>query len=238
MDFDFDKIKFLLLSYPRSGNTWTRYIFEAISKRSSIGYSVGHPADRAIGSRLRLDVDFDQPAILKKSHCLNQQERKSDKSLILIIRNYKEAITRHLTDDRVPAIKNPVERFKLHLTGNDAFDHIDYIYPIIAFDNWKHNKHLIYYEDLIAHPQRTIHDLSNFCGFSTEDTDFFLANLKKHRESGCKIYSAKSYTKGKKTKFHLHRISKTNRKLIDQHIKDNFSDIFNKYLKQYAENTD
>ena len=80
---------YLLLSYPRSGNTWIRYFIEHVSERPTIGYKENYK-------------NFDSPLLCKKyhdpiaikRHGLIKDPVEHD-GLILVLRNPKECLLRH-----------------------------------------------------------------------------------------------------------------------------------------------
>jgi hypothetical protein len=110
----------LLLSYPKSGNTWARYIAETISDRPTIGYDVKLPIrhdyhnslDHPIYSRINIFGDhwsnndarqkfntfINNENILLKRHTWDDKEAHTKNAytkLILIVRNYKECLLRN-----------------------------------------------------------------------------------------------------------------------------------------------
>lgn len=96
--------KVLLLSYPRSGNTWSRYCIEYLTKRPTGEAEYLFPINRynkfmnnPINNNFELGVDYNRAPIIKLHEYTPKYEEKKygGKYLILILRNYKECILRH-----------------------------------------------------------------------------------------------------------------------------------------------
>ena len=110
----------LLLSYPKSGNTWIRYIAETISDRPTIGYDVTLPIrhdyhnslDYPIYSRLNIFGDhwsnnnakqkfntfIHKQNLFLKRHIWDDKEagnKDAYAKMVLIVRNYKECFLRN-----------------------------------------------------------------------------------------------------------------------------------------------
>jgi len=88
--------EFLLLSYPRSGNTWLRYCIEFLTERPTFGYI------KKIRNGTHIDTPFfkeyltNEPIALKR-HEWDEDEARSKRAyrkIILLIRNYKEVMLR------------------------------------------------------------------------------------------------------------------------------------------------
>lgn len=204
----------LLASYPRSGNTWVRYIVECISGRPTVGDY--HRKDTPIYKRLPIQIT-DRTPILQKSH---QIPDKVNDALIIIVRDYKEAILRHL------------EQKQQDLAAN-----IDnYLELLARFDRYTGRKLLIYYEDLIKTPKTEILKLSRFLELSKEKTDEFIRNIARHKKASVASYQelsdGGSRTRGVDLHYHVKLADKRTLRLLAKLIKKK-PHLYNKYLKRY-----
>src|SRR6185369_2148147 len=120
----------LLISYPRSGNSLVRYILEALTRRTTGDDAVY----RSRGDKTLL------PIAEKAHHYNGYMECNYDKMLFLL-RNYKEVIPRHAV------YKNIHHAFTEELSTENRAG--GYIHLLRAYDAWKKQKLLVYYEDLI-----------------------------------------------------------------------------------------
>jgi len=207
-----------LISYPRSGNTWTRYIIEQISKRVTI--------DEGRGEKT-------QNPILIKRHDFCGSENKN-KGLIVLIRDYREALIRH--HDQKPVDMNEV--LNPRVSKNKQLSYIDILY---GYDQWPADRRLlVYYEDLMMHPEVDILRMMIFLGLWPKKEDqykSFIEDIETHKQSSIKNYETKigpSITKGEDLKFHSKNISIDEQKSYDVFLKKHHPEIFFKYLDRYA----
>lgn len=214
-------MKTVLLSYPRSGNTWLRYCIEHITVKSTIGYD---NEESAIFDRSRLVSHYVQTEpILIKRHFPEPCDR-----LILLVRDYKEAIIRH---------ENEAERPSSDHVLYSGISH--YIQLLDFYDKFEGEKLLIYYEDLIKNPREIIEGALVFLKETThrQRVNEFFDFLQYHKNTCVNIYSthATSYTRGEQEKFHSRFLSARKKQKWDEIAKNNNIEIFNKYLSRYAE---
>lgn len=227
-----------LLSYPRSGNTWLRYCIEYLTKRPTGVYEYLYPIESRLtlpqntelyvnyplGCNFNLGVDFRKHPIIK-IHDKSGLSANA-KFLILVIRNYKECLVRHLRSNVAP--------FKYLKSEND------YISNIQLFDNWKdENKLLLYYEDLIQKPEITLKKLIEFLNESDLYLTSFFENHLYHVKNCIKIYERDVqtiYSKNEHIFYHSKNLSQEMKHTLDALCKANDPYIFEKYLKRYEEN--
>jgi len=225
----------LLLSYPRSGNTWFRYCVEAITKRRTHGYlqqEAGHFDRNHLGSYVDLGVNENGPDILTKRHAVEQLNGKNVDKLILIVRNYKEVLIRHRMD-------NWNDKFDLKFLRNSCFGKVstssrNYATIIKYFDEFKGPKMILYYEDIITDLKAVLEKTSEFLGTGQDNIDEFMLNLDSHKENSLKIYGA-SQTKGNTTEYHSKILSIEEKKNWDRALKEFDKDLYSKYLQRYKE---
>ena len=224
--------KVFLLSYPRSGNTWTRYCLQFLTKRPTFSH---YP--RGSFSKWREWINFSQKAkigvdyskdIIWKIHFRHYFELVGDYNpetdkLIMISRNYKECLIRHL------GAKIFADNFENNL------DVLSYLDNFQLFDEWpEDNRVLIYYEDLIQHPKETLKKVLLFLGENLSYLNSFIENYNKHRNNSIGFYTSNigpSVTHGNTITYHGNKLNKEKRIEIDQKIAKMAPAIWEKYLK-------
>ncbi len=121
----------ILLSFPRTGNTWTRYIVEYISKKPTVHRSSirevldGQRPKTAIGDYTNIDINIDDDVILLKRHfAYNEEDDWSvfNGRFIFLVRDYKECIIRNLANQNEATIKNSVRAFANNLKFYDKYN--------------------------------------------------------------------------------------------------------------------
>jgi hypothetical protein len=226
-----DDVKTFLLSYPRSGNTWVRYIVEALSKRPTKGY--GNKMDEAIGFRINIGVDLNAKPILEKSHKLYNNKKDNKDKLIVIIRNYKEVLIRHASSEPGHESIEIKSKRKFNNDTKGIQDEVDYIEVIMSYDVWSGPKLLVYYDNLIDNPSVEINRIAEFLDINKKEALDFISKYDYHVNRGIKSYHEKSYTNGKNNKYHQNRVSKDLIDFMTLDLKKRHSVIFEKYLKRF-----
>ena len=209
------------LGYPRSANSWMRYIVKACRKEEEVSV---HFTD-------------DHHDFYIKRHWVNTcpYYNSAPRGIVLLLRNYKEVIIRHNkmeTDDPDFRFYQSLERMPNSL----ADPAVSYIHPIHLYDNWDCGpKHIVYYEDLMEKPRETIQDLGSVMGFDTEE---FLANYDYHKNRSVQAYDREegAWTRGG-TKEYAYKddITSEQKKEWDSHLRENFPYLFETFLKRYAD---
>lgn len=208
----------LLASYSRSGTNWTRYTVEWISERPTPG-----------NVRLYYDADY----VLDRAHqaypVMDRYRR-----VILVIRGYRECLLRHLpaTWDDDP----DVERF---LESDAVFQRPSwYIDNIAAFDRFEGDKLLLYYEDLVGDPHRSIPQLADFLDLDPTRVQRFLDDLETHRSESVDAYRQgghASETEGRDTSHHAKaRLTDAQMREFDDYYRTRHPELFARYLARYA----
>ncbi len=222
----------ILLSFPRSGNTWVRYIAEFISKRptchSPIRFCVEGALNKkeVIGDKLDLGVDIKKRAILVKRHRFDYRWddwSKHNCRLVLLIRDYREAILRHAFASRKD---NNIKEINKCIEG--------YIHCLSSYDSFDGDKMLLYYENIILNPRKEIERLAKFIGFNkSKNVDVLFSNFKHHKRASLNYYEPGTMTGGEPGRLNWHS-QRANSKIINKieiDIKSN--KLYNKYLKRY-----
>jgi len=220
-----------LLSYPRSGNTWVRYWLEYITKRPTFYRLSQDPKDQPLACIAGSDFEIN-PLLppIEKVH--ERNEIKADMKydiLIVIVRNPKEALAR--------------QGHKLitcsFLSGVGCQGHVD---PRIYFDilqlysEWDPQRRImVFYEDMVAYPRKTIDTVISFLGNSCEKVDEFMKNYAFHRANALRIYK-EAESKGEDLLYHSRKLSPEYRKQIDGWIEQLYPVAWKEVLAaRYAE---
>lgn len=222
--------KILLLSFPRSGNTWVRYIFEFLSKRPTQGY-LNNPKDVAPHVTTDIGVDPDAEPILRKSH----QELWDDcNRMIFILRDYKEAIIRDAKHLGIEEPKELWEHFQKVTRGElEKPWKYDYIFALQQFERFQGEKLLVYYEDLLLDPQRAITKMVQFSGIDDKYLDEFFENYEDHRQKSVAGYQPGSHSGGTSRLHHSAKLPPNIVKQFTRHMMRTQPKLFGKYLKRY-----
>lgn len=222
-----------LLSYPRSGNTWSRYWLEYLSERPTFHrFNLKDSRNHPIAWSAGFEINPMLPPI-EKVHTQKEIEKgkgdwETDK-LILIVRNPKEALSRHGGMEITLGV----------LQGDSSKGNSDpriYFNNIAVYDSWNPEKRLlIFYEDLIEKPIQTMVTVLIFLESSLDKIDSFITNYKWHKKNAIKIYK-ESESKGNDLLYHSKLITPVHRKQIDAWIAQLYPYIWHTYLyDRYAE---
>lgn len=230
---DIHKENVFLLSFPGSGNTWTRYCIEFITKRPT-GEAIylfpmqkdNRRMDCPLNNNFPLGVDYDAPPVIKIHNIKDRFPIGENDYLIVVVRNYKESLLRHLGSDGA--------RARATLQDPDNM----YTGALRTYHHWpKERRLLIYYEDFMQFPEKTLYQLADFFQTGHELIPPFIADLEKHRKNGINIYEHTSVTHGKDLHYHGNRISEEMRKEFDALCEALDPEMFNTYLLRYKESS-
>jgi hypothetical protein len=217
----------ILLSFPRSGNTWVRYVTEFVSKQPTtqapIPKCIKGAIKQAISADIDLGVDVTDKAILIKRHRADfvwDNFTKDNCRLVLLIRNYKEAILRHAehNDKKLDAGIN------------------NYIHCLSFYDAFKGDKIYLHYEDILVDPKREFGHLMTFLHVPINQYfSDFIHNYDYHKTQCLKYYKPGTMTGGtlNKLKWHTSQASPVILNKIMKDIKSN-KELYSKYLKRYG----
>ncbi len=218
-----------LLSYPRSGNTWLRYICERTTHcptfmKAGLGKRIDQPLAWSCGFD---DLDWSKPPI-EKAHLrreLNGSNSAPGNKLIVLIRNPKEALMR--TQHKLITMDILLGKEKGYVKGSDYFD------AISVYDSWDADKRLlVYYENLLTNPGPEIARILNFLNEPLTALDDFMRDYQKHKKICLDLYKD-GESKGEDLLFHSKKTYPAYRLLVDQWIEQLYPVWWNKYLKQY-----
>ncbi len=222
--------QFYLLSYPRSGNSWVRYIIESITGGVTIGDD-NFVCDTSIRKDIKgFRIEDNHVAAIKR----HRMKLADDPSfgLVLILRDYHECMVRYAEH------KN---RYNKELAHSVVVDPASYMDLLFDFDNWDEDRrHLIYYEDLVENPELEIFRLLIFMRLvpdRLQQMDEFFTNIQNHHEKSVNSYSkttSKSQTGGRVIDCHKFKLTPEERLEWDKQLRATFPEIYFKYLTRYA----
>lgn len=232
----------ILLSYPRSGNHLVRYILEFITGLPTSG-CYGNTKDKPIYTNQFPNKETPLRHVVHNFHfCFtkfhkipshyNSAYLKSDPSLILIIRDYKECIISHLRKiNKDKEIDSLTFQHELNL----------YFKLLNYYDNFEGKKMIIYYEDLIQKTDEVLNQLKNFIP-NIQNSFYldFLKNIDHHcyLSSNGKNRSWGGSNSNREISFHFTNSNPSEKKNILDTIKifrKTHTPLFRKYLKPYLE---
>lgn len=221
-----------LLSYPRSGNTWMRYVLEFTTGRPSFHrFNLKDNMNRPLAWLAGFDIDISK-APIEKIHSKKELGKTKGNSqtdyLILIVRNPKEALSRHGGQITLPV-----------LLGQESKGNADpriYFNNIALYNSWNPARRLlIYYEDMIVYPRETFQKILAFLNEPFDKLDEFMAHFEEHKQKAITIYKV-SESEGNDLLYHSKMISPEHRKQIDAWIQELYPTIWQHYLQaRYAE---
>jgi len=205
-----------IVSYPRSGNHWMRFIVEFLTGRPTLGCKSSEYYDIPIyktefkNGMCPIKIIDEGNPIARKIHGVNGIN--DDNMIVVVVRDYKECITRH--------------------NGFVSENYINEYYNIIDFyDKHKGNKLLVKYEDLINNNTKVADDVYKF--FDCEDRNRlndFKENLDKYRHMNKNVNGRRwlGSISGDDLDFHKNSF-KSNFSEFDRYIDENYLELKNKY---------
>jgi len=187
-----DKQNITLLSYPRSGNTFTRYILEFLTGYSSLGYN--NDLDKPL-----LNVNKECRIFKKHGHTLEEERYFNNLSreskFILLLRHPYECYVRH------NSIHLDTANFIKDFSKKDNL----YIKNLIKFNLFMGEKKILFYEQLMTDHESYVQECSSFLNTDQSRVSEFLENYDFHKAQGIKKYTPKSRSLGSKDPIRFYR---------------------------------
>jgi len=179
----------LILSYPRSGSTFVRYIIEHFTKRPTRG----PPTSTNLVDSPRIEKYKNEKPVAFKIHgedALHQEYihamLKRNIPLIFLMRNPMEMFPRHTGQERAYTIASepPVPP----LSADIAY----FFENIKTYELYEGKKQIFYYEDLVEKPAYVIKQLCEFLNVDTNGAEQrkFMDNFEEHFENSRSAYNA------------------------------------------------
>lgn len=157
----------ILLSSPRSGNTWCRYIIETMFNIRTIGYDYTPIEIVPLRYLLHGFMGYRTDCMVVKKHARLNENLNGNEKLIYIVRDINR-----LNTEEVLQPKKLVEEY-----NNNQID----------FENWEGEKIKIEYDDLKNNPAKIIDELSIFLGIEKNE-EKFTENIEKHIKNSLTLY--------------------------------------------------
>lgn len=217
--------KTLILSYPRSGNSFVMYFIKRSMELNFIN-------DCYFSSRNKKNIkttkqDFEKAAkkscgVFKEHSSLNCNffDQKND-NLIFIVRNYKECIVRH-----IPQTVSNYDRAQ--------YECKKYANNIIFYDSWGGPKKILYYEDLVNSFKKNYLPILDIINVNMDIHNNLFNNFQYHKQKCLEHYNkiCDSKTYGKKKIFHSELLSNETKRRFDSIVKNTITE---KYITRYFE---
>jgi len=193
-----------LLSYPRSGRNLLRHMLKCID----------------------IEVNATHRPIIHKEWPL----KKSDK-LIMLVRDYRECIPRHLYSEKIVSTEMITKMFGIEFGIRDRAS--QYIENLVLFDLCQCQKYLIYYEDLIKLGKIEFLELAKWKGFQFwKYTNASYIDWEKESAKALKNYDAPAMSGGN-LDYHKQRIEDIG--FMEGIMIDTNKYIYDKYLSRYEQ---
>lgn len=220
-----------LFSYPRSANTWTRYCLEYLTTRPTFHrFNFHSTVNIPLGWTAGFEVNLNKPPIYKVHHFSEIQRAGGDISadtLILLVRNPKEALTRQVGKNKLLQI----------IRSNSTHHDVElYFSELHAYIKWNANKKIIiHYEDLIQDPVNTLVRLLDFLKEPADRLELFMQNYEAHRKTARSIYK-EAVSDGNDVFFHSKKLTLEERQEIEAWIVKRHPELWDTFLKdRYSE---
>ena len=193
-----------LLSYPRSGRNLLRHMLKCID----------------------IEVYATHRPIIHKEWPL----KKTDK-LIMLVRDYRECIPRHLYSEKIVSTEMITKMFGIEFGIRDRAS--QYIENLVLFDMCQCPKYLIYYEDLIKNGKKEFLQLilSLNLGGSKYNSATYI-NWEAECARSLKNYDAPAMSGGD---IHYHKKLIESIGFMESIMEDTNKYIYDKYLSRYEQ---
>lgn len=231
--------KIYLLRAPRSGSHWFFYCCNLLFKKSVYADSQVCPYkdDEYIYQGGGGLITAHNPYDLH----LDENSHNED-LLILLVRNYRECLLRDYGHPEFVKDEILFQASFNHLSHNRDWvlklrmNH--FFHNFRVYELWNPEKRLVvYYEDLLQDPRKTLLQIANFIGETDKERDiqYFVENINEHIENSLNIYEKgyNSHTRGRSFLHHTYRVGLEKSLELDQLVIDYFPGYIDRYLARY-----
>jgi hypothetical protein len=241
------------LAFPRCGNNWMLYQMVNLTHKKCIGMGGDRFWNNGFQYRTHKNVKFadysrnDESIVLfhyftsSSLGFLSNQKNNEDK-LILLIRDYRECLLRNYNYD-INVIKKQItmwnisdlKKYKNNIEHNQIY-RFNYFNNLYYFDAYQGPKLLMYYEDVIREPKKSLLKMFDFLGESTQYFNTFFNNLKYHKQKSLDLYFSHgggSASRAKCLHYHSAKLGYLRCVELDDLVIKNHPVLWEKYLKRY-----
>ncbi|KAF2361587.1 Sulfotransferase domain [Trinorchestia longiramus] len=165
-----------LLSFPRSGNSWTRYLVEGATGiftgsvyNDKTLYKMGYLGER--------EKPTSKKVLLIKDHLLNQKDLKTDLPVVLLIRNPRNAVASY--SDYKTAVKLHKENQHLYRKPKSSSTEEEMRHKILTMISWweqvatkaltSSTLLVLLYEDIKADPITSVKKILSFLKMTADE---------------------------------------------------------------------
>lgn len=227
----------VLLSYPKSGNTWVRYIIECITNRPTLmHYSSWTPVvtDGPILKFLNKEHVYHSFPVFKvheRGGISKIFGEENSYLLILLLRDYHECIPRNIKGvlKKTP-ISQKMQEFRI------KFEMKSYLRNVEFFVNYNpYRKMVVYYEDMMTQPEKEIQKICNFLGGDKDEVSKFFFEYDEHRKSSLALYEKYwdgSKTFGRHMQYHVQSLDKNALESLETLVKESSKEVY-KIISRY-----
>jgi hypothetical protein len=219
-----------ILSFPRSGNHFVRYIVEFLTGKATVGaagFTTVPGQDTPIclrkGPECLKHVKLDD-RIAVKSHFVDSIPENVS-GLVLLVRHPIESILSHRYHNisRSGGFSNNFSENIINTLKQDSknfTENLDY------YEKFKKDKSIVLYEDLIGdNYKKSIHTLSEMFYFENSNMNSFIENFEKYRLDSMKSPHRKPISSSKKNK----------EQFYGEYLKRSNINNYNKYIETISE---
>lgn len=224
-----------IISYPRSANSFIRYAIEKLIKRPTLD-CMGRTDDLCETVTFKSSVP-----VLRKEHYKRDIIKRADiDKLILLVRNYKDVfISQNFRFTSVNEMKAKEISYTFHMSDKKPFNSLksffqEYYGLLEFYDNFKKDKMLLYYEDIISNNYEAIKKVINFLipDNNIEISPELITSIKKNAKDRYKRLDGYIKTDEKKI---LHSILTVEQNVnMDKKFRDYNIQLYDKYLNRYT----
>lgn len=176
----------LLLSFPRTGSTWTRYIIEFFSKKCV----EGHYDKKSVHSTIQdngfktID-DIDHKNIFANMVHMSSNIQSKPQKLCMSYRNATEVIPSYQYSENHANKNVPIEDWIKNKNPLDFSAKVNqYLLNINYYEQFDGSKMVLRYEELMNTPSEAIKELTLFFDiYNDELFDHFMKNYEEHKQT-------------------------------------------------------
>lgn len=215
----------LLLAFPRTGSTWTRYIIEFFTSQICDGYYDKRSVYQTIkDNNMRTLYNIDEQKTFMTMIHHNHEIRYKPTKLILSKRNPVEVLPSFYYSKNHKNKQIAIEKFMQELKFSDIHAIANmYKKNMMYYESFVGEKTILDYENLMVNPQQEIEKITKFLNcYSKEKLNSFMMNYEEHKKS-CLNYKSLPKHMSVNTSGNTNKISD----ILNEAIKKEIQEYFN-----------